>query len=303
MALLMLTFTGRLHWLSALFFLLFAEYSVSFSVETTPLVVKTRRCTLYSKDGDNIIGTILERRSSDGVHAAMVGSMDDVNQGIAFQTTVPYFETADSVGSSVWPSALAGSILLHCSELKTLTKDAEILELGSGLGLGGLVAGKSAARCVLSDNDHELVERLRKHVLENQDSLGENVSVQHLDWRDSDPSKPLSEEDRFDFCLGLDVAYYYHLFGPLVNTIRQKLKDDNSIVCVLGQANRESQWTLFHHIRDGGYNQITDEHEAPWEGSATMLLYKLEVGVWTDGEDEGRGSGDLDGVIAISTLR
>lgn len=294
-----------------LLLLLCPKDSVSFSVDTPPLVElhHTRRCTLYSHDGEHIIGTILERRSSDGVYEATIDSgsismkegaaTDD--SSISQSVLLPYIETADRVGSSTWPSALVGAILLHCSqELQELTKDSEVLELGSGLGLGGLVAGKHASRCVLSDNDEELVELLGQHLAKHK-GIGDHFSVQHLDWRDSDPSNAPEKEDRFDICLGFDVAYYYHLMGPLINTMRVKLKTDKATMLIVGQAYRESQWQLFHHIRDGGYNQITDEHEAPWDGSTRMLLYKLEMGTWSDGKTGGE-TDCIDGFVPIAAL-
>lgn len=140
-----------------LFVLFCPKYSVSFSVDTPPSLAEihqTRRCTLYSHDGEHVLGTILERRSSNGVYEATIkngggSSMKEEEDSSVSQFVLPYFETADSVGSSTWPSSLAGAILLHCSNgLQELTKDREVLELGSGLGLGGLVAGKRAARCV-----------------------------------------------------------------------------------------------------------------------------------------------------------
>jgi hypothetical protein len=46
---------------------------------------------------------------------------------------------------------------------------------------------------------------------------------------------------------------------------------------VVGQANRESQWDLYKNIKNGCYNQLTDEHEPPWPGTTTLLLYKLRM--------------------------
>ena len=73
---------------------------------------------------------------------------------------------------------------------------------------------------------------------------------------------------------------------------------------VLGQDARECQWKLYHHILEGGYNQLTDEHEEPWEGNTKMMLYKLKLGVWKEGETppEEEVDTNIDGVIPIAAI-
>lgn len=256
----------------------------------TSLSVQVRQSSLYSKDGSFLLGSIRERKS-DTSHTAVISSPQRVDQDL--EVSVPFVSVAESVGSSLWPSSLAGAILLHCQS--SLTQDKSVLELGSGLGLGGFVAGKTAVRCCMTDNDEDLVALLQEHI-DNQSHL----TASYLDWRDCNPmvqSKP-PEDELFDVCLGFDVAYYFHLIAPLVNTIRLKQKENNSLLLVIGQANRESQWNLYHHIKDGGYNQITDEREDPWDGDTRMLLYKLKIGAWQSEEEDFK----VDGTVPIAAL-
>ena len=277
-----------------------------FASLVSSLAFQTRRCSLFSWDGSAEVGTILERRS-EGLHEVLIGKSDEIdNENEVVTVKLPYFKEASSVGSSLWPAGLAGSILFHSSTLQKLTKDKDVIEFGAGLGLGGLGIAKQARRCVITDNDEELVQVLGDCLSEND--LGDHadtVEARKLDWRDSDPSIGTpNNDDKFDVCLGFDVAYYYHLLGPLVSTARLKLKDRNSFMLVVGQSNRECQWKFYHHIRDGGYNQLTDEHEKPWEGSTKMMLYKLKMGVWKDGETviDDNGKFELDGIIPIAAI-
>ena len=99
--------------------------------------------------------------------------------------------------------------------------------------------------------------------------------------------------------MAFDVAYYYHLIAPLVNTLRLYRKENKSQLVIIGQANREYHWHLYHHIRDGGYNQITDKKEAPWEGETKMLLYQLQLGAWQSEEEE---TFKVDGTVPIAAL-
>ena len=66
---------------------------------------------------------------------------------------------------------------------------------------------------------------------------------------------------------------------------------------VAGQANRGQQMQLRKNIRDGCYNQLTDEREPPWPGASTMLLYELAQRPWESvsaGNEQGRG-GEVEG--------
>lgn len=273
-------------------------FLLSHCVTSTTSAFQTRKSTLHSWKDDVEIGSILERRSS-GLHEVLIESS---NGKAPISVSLPYFEQAGSVGSSIWPSSLAGSILLrYSSGLHNLIEGKEILELGSGLGLGGLIAAQDASRCVLTDSDQELVEQLGKCVADN--GLSEKAGARKLDWRDVDPHG--QDDDKYDICLGFDVAYYFHLVGPFVATACLKLKERNSVMLVLGQSYRECQWRLYHHLRDGGYNQFTDQHEQPWTGSTKMLLYKLKMERWLDGDDSGTGVKDpskIDGVFPIAAL-
>ena len=255
------------------------------------------------------------------------------NHNKVLKVTMPFVDQAGSVGSSLWPSSLVGTILMHSrhSQLPKLLQNAgagseeddghkntRVLELGSGLGLGGMVAAQHVDQVVLTDNDLELVELLQQHIEQKQDTLqNKNIRAQQLDWRDAADIQEDSDDNKFDVILGFDVAYYYYLMGPLVTTIR-KLQKKKNLVLLIGQANREIQWQLYHHIRDGGYNQLTDEHEAPWEGRTQTLLYKLKMGKWRSGEeadavlyddhptstidDDTEKDKDLDGTIPVAAL-
>ena len=267
--------------------------------------IQTRKSTLYSKDGTHIIGSLVERRDLQvRVHEVWITGTSSSDKNNILHVQLPFVEQSESVGSSIWPPSLAAAILLCCSPtLPSALATRTILELGSGIGVGGLVAAalQNPPRSIaLTDNDPELVERLQTH-LESSNQLDNDavegpceLSARQLDWRDTAErtAGTTHESDNgdnsavasslYDVCMGFDVAYYYHLKAPLIATVRANLQPQNSFLWVMGQANREMQWQFYHHLRDGGYNQLVDQHEQPWPGDISMILFQLEMQFWVD---------------------
>ena len=82
-----------------------------------------------------------------------------------------------------------------------------------------------------------------------------------------------------------------------MDAISAHLDPEGGLMLVAGQANRGQQMQLRKNIRDGCYNQLTDEREPPWPGASTMLLYELAQRPWESvgaGNGEGRG-GEVEG--------
>jgi predicted nicotinamide N-methyase len=199
----------------------------------------------------------------------------------------------ESLASSLWPCSLAAAILCRSPLFRAFAKDKTVLEVGAGLGLTGLTVAHEAASVVLTDNDREVLKSVEE-LVRTDALLKGKVRVSFLEWRDDhlpaasaeNNNKPLHvlEPKTVDLILGTDVAYYFFLLRPLMDTIQAFRKQTSSIAMIMGQANRESQWDLYHDIRDGCYNQLTDQHEGPWPGNAQMLLYNLQMENWMEQE-------------------
>lgn len=202
------------------------------------------------------------------------------------------------LSTQLWPSSIAASILFQSPSFQEYLSDKHILELGSGLGLAGLAAGSGNAHsCILSDMDQETVDFLEKTAKLNDEVLNpDKFKSKVLDWRDSH-----EEAEPVDLIIGADIAYYFYLLRPIMDTIQAyQSKNNKNLALVLGQANRESQWDLYKNIRDGCYNQLTDEQEPPWPGTTKMLLYKLEMTRWVENLDDFESSSD--GSIPIGLI-
>lgn len=234
------------------------------------------------------IGWTIEEEREHGtiVHVYHRDSKDD-----PISIDLPDVFDDGDLASSVWPSSLAGAILCGQDFLKTSFQGKSVLELGSGLGVFGLTAAQYAASVQLTDSNKRTVESLRTHLAANPNCRNLKASV--LEWRDE--HNPTSQSD---IVLGSDVAYYFFLLRPLMDTISAHRQPHDSLACIVGQANRDSLWDLYMNISNGCYNQLTDEREPPWKGDSKMLLYRLEMETWV----EDNGVPKSDGVLPIAVV-
>jgi hypothetical protein len=244
---------------------------------------------------------IEERTTNDGrIQATTVGWGDESGERVVLpqpsvkqQQDVETATDTDILASSQWPAGLAGAILCRSEALQNVIQGKNILELGSGLGLMGLSAAAvseesgGGGRVTLTDHDECAVATLQQ---------AQGVSARVLDWG-ADHS---DNKEKFEVIMGSDIAYYFYLLRPIMDTVMAHLhvlpstqednntQEDNSnssnqnAVIIFGGANRQSQWDLYDNIRNGCYNQRTDEREVAWPGTTKMILYKLKTYDWDD---------------------
>ena len=183
---------------------------------------------------------------------------------------------------------------------------------GLALGLAGWSArrGEGDQSVALTDKDEYAINELwslwERHIPE-----GSPLSARVLDWRDWSDAVDIGapDADRVDFVIGTDIAYYHYLIRPIIDTCRAHLpklfsdgrKVRDGIVCIVGNANRKSQWDLYHSLLDGCYNQMTDELEPPWPGHTSMILYSLCLGKWCEGSRSDPAA-PVDDMVPISVL-
>lgn len=253
-----------------------------------------QRFTLISWDGDVVLGHCLEERDSEtrGTSSTVTIRIDcygdesgprDDGDSLVLKFPGNDAGGSGSLASELWPAAMASSILLRSTEFRSFVAGKNVVELGCGCGLAGLVAAETSARCLLTDNDEGAVELLRTTTCPlNHDAIQAELSALQLDWRDGVPDRG-QDHSSTDLVLGSDIAYYYFLLRPLMDTSRALMGlQKGSTFMVAGQANRQSQWDLYKNIKYGCYNQLTDEHEPPWPGTTKLFLYKLRISAICD---------------------
>lgn len=184
-------------------------------------------------------------------------------------------------GATTWESSIAMALLHHHSSSHrpaTLLK-GNVLELGSGVGLGGILLmqqqqqqqqtshnpqsgsnnnngnAETAAMTslTLTDGNEEVLRECRlnwhrhcsshrRHDHHNSPSL----YIKHLDWHS--PSPPAKDEDRYDTILASDCAYKHTDIVALAVTMKVMLRPGGSIH-IFGPYNRGALQQLLVELK------------------------------------------------------
>lgn len=126
----------------------------------------------------------------------------------------------------IWPSGLmlAERILRESTRPPALPADAatppRCIDLGCGLGVTGIAAGKRGWHVTFTDYDPEAVEFAGHNALRNG-VPADRIRTVHMDWR-----QPLSEQ--FPWVLASDVLYERRLHPLLLHAIQALLAPDGA---------------------------------------------------------------------------
>jgi len=135
-----------------------------------------------------------------------------INHPDVREERVPYW-------AELWPSSVA--IAQHILNHPTRFAQQQAVELGCGLGLAGIAAGKVGAKVALTDYMEDALEVAALNWRRNM--AGESVSVHLLDWR-------YPPKGQYDWIIAADVAYEQHVFEPLLKTFDALLKPEGKIL-------------------------------------------------------------------------
>lgn len=142
--------------------------------------------------------------------------------------------------ADLWPSAIALSNYLISNSI--IRPGLQILEIGCGLGLPGIVAGKLGAKVTLTDYMPEpLVFAKHNWNLNNS----ETASFKILDWRNPDPSFAS------DLVLAADVAYETKAFSDLINAFGVLVKPGGTLL--LAEPNRAFAQSFVSQLKKQGF--------------------------------------------------
>jgi predicted nicotinamide N-methyase len=135
----------------------------------------------------------------------------------------------DLLGLDIWPAAVTlGEYLASHPEI---VRGKRVIELGAGVGLPGLVAGKvGAEQALITDYDADVVAHAHANAAEC--GLGDVCQGRIVDWK-----LPVPEEFReaFDVVLAADVMYMSFLVRDFVRTMAGCLKRDGGCVYLTHQ--------------------------------------------------------------------
>ncbi|CAF98229.1 unnamed protein product, partial [Tetraodon nigroviridis] len=118
------------------------------------------------------------------------------------------------VAAVVWDAAVVMCMYLELGKVDV--KEKEVIELGAGTGLVGIVAALMGARATITDRKPAL-ELLSANVRANlpADSPG-SAAVSELSWGEGLERYPAGG---FDLVLGADIIYLEDTFVPLLRTL------------------------------------------------------------------------------------
>jgi len=120
-----------------------------------------------------------------------------------------------------WVKIWEASVVLadHLVRLE-ISKDAEILEIGAGMGLTGLFLGAFGHNVTITDNEDEALALLKKNVAHNQ---LETVSVEKLDWNNPGLTQ------KFDIICGSELLYKKAAIEPMIAFFRKYLHPEGRV--------------------------------------------------------------------------
>lgn len=121
----------------------------------------------------------------------------------------------DLLGLDVWPAAI--TLCDFLSKNESIVRGKKIIELGAGVGLPCLIAGKiGASEAFISDYDSRVVDHAHQNAIEC--GLGHVCKGLVLDWRHLEN---LSDEHKhsYDIVLAADVMYISQIMPDFVKSM------------------------------------------------------------------------------------
>lgn len=128
----------------------------------------------------------------------------------------------DLTGQLVWP----GARLLneYISNNVEILQGCSAVELGSGVGITGILCSRFCREVVLTDHNDEVLKILKKNI-ELHESSGAALSAEKLEWGNSDHLDQILEKhpEGFDLILGADICFQQNSVPPLFDSVKELL--------------------------------------------------------------------------------
>lgn len=183
---------------------------------------------------------------------ALLESVDPIT--FAEDERLPYW-------AELWPAAVA---LAHYMAQRLPLARQQVLELGCGLGLVGVVAALHGARVLCTDYETAALAFARHNARRNACA---HMRFQRMDWR-----RPTLRR-RYDYILASDVIYEARNFGPLVAILRRYLaRRGRAIFSEPGRVNAVPFLAL---VRQYGLTCKTEIWPLEWEGRHQIAIHTI----------------------------
>ncbi|KAG5015785.1 hypothetical protein JHK82_021466 [Glycine max] len=153
----------------------------------------------------------------------------------------------DLTGQLVWP----GAMLLneYLSKNVNLLQGCTAIELGSGVGITGILCSRFCHKVVMTDHNEEVIKILKKNIElhscpENITSISHGLVAEKLEWGNTDQINEILQKHPggFDFILGADIYILYQSSIPMlfdsVKQLLQAREDRNMDSMILIEASK-----------------------------------------------------------------
>ncbi|KAK3125845.1 hypothetical protein QOZ80_7BG0610440 [Eleusine coracana subsp. coracana] len=123
----------------------------------------------------------------------------------------------DLTGQLVWP----GAVLMndYLSEHPETVKGRSVIELGSGIGITGILCSRFCKKVVLTDHNDEVLEIINKNI--EMQSCGNTVlTAEKLEWGNYDHISNIINKHPvgFDIVLGADIYILLNYFTLIISS-------------------------------------------------------------------------------------
>ncbi|KAM5532408.1 hypothetical protein V8D89_013902 [Ganoderma adspersum] len=173
-------------------------------------------------------------------------------------------DASPGCGGIAWP---AGEVLSSYITRKGPLKGKTVLELGSGTGLVGLVAGHLGARVWITDQA-PLLDIMKRNIGLNK--LDGRVTVAELNW-----GQPIPDNiPKPDLILAADCVYFEPAFPLLVQTLTDLVADSSTDVLFCYKKRRKADKRFFTLLKKSFiWDPVTDDpqHEVYSRDAISLL--------------------------------
>lgn len=210
---------------------------------------------LYRYDTKDVTLAIQQR----SVHLTKIADLDVLLEEIdtvtfAEDERLPYW-------AELWPSSVAlARYTAQCLDVH----GRQVLELGCGLGLVGVVAALQGARVLCTDYEPDALAFARHNARCN---ASRGIRFRLVDWR-----RPALRR-RYDYILASDVIYEARNFGPLVALLQRFLARGGA--AVFAEPGRPHAVPFFALLRQRGFTYEKRLYPVEWDGAHQIAIYTI----------------------------
>jgi predicted nicotinamide N-methyase len=163
--------------------------------------------------------------------------------------------------AELWPSSVAlARYTAQCLDVS----GRQVLELGCGLGLVGVVAALQGARVLCTDYEPDALAFARHNARCN---ASRGIRFRLVDWR-----QPALHR-RYDYILASDVIYEARNFGPLVALLQRFLARRGA--AVFSEPGRPNAIPFFALLRQRGFRYEKRLYPVEWDGAHQIAIYTI----------------------------